>query len=81
MVMAWQKSCSLRQQAIIAGISSSTTISKQAIHTHLGKNLGLFLQACLAAAIAERLGAERRIASAQFARILVQDSTCVALDA
>jgi hypothetical protein len=81
MVMAWQKSCSLRQQAIIAGICSSTTISKQAIHKHLGKNLGLFLQGCLAAAIAQRLRAQRRIASAAFVRILVQDSTCLALDA
>jgi len=81
MVMAWQKSCSLRQQAIIAGISSSNTISKQAIHKHLGKNPGRFLQACLAAAIAHRLRHERRLASVSFARILVQDSTCLALDA
>ena len=80
MLMAWQKSCSLRQQAIFVGIASATTISKQAIHKILGKNVAGFLLACLAAALSRRVGCNRSITSAVFGRILIEDSTCLALD-
>jgi len=81
MILALQQTCSLRNQAILAGISASKTISKQALHKRLaaGKAL-LFLQGCLAAAIASKLtSTSAACRPACFERILVQDSTCLSL--
>jgi hypothetical protein len=80
MILALQQHCSLRQQAILAGIGSSSVISKQALHKKMGPEAAAFLQACLGLLISARLaGHSPGIRSASFARILVQDSTCVSL--
>lgn len=80
MILALQQHCSLRQQAILAGIGSGSVISKQALHKKMGAKAAAFLQACLGLAISARLaGHSTGIRSASFARILVQDSTCVSL--
>ena len=82
LLLAWQQSCSLRKQAIFAGICSATTLSKQALHKRLAAGAGSFLQACLGAALGHRLARERTgIAPVGFARVLVQDSTCLSLSA
>lgn len=79
MVLAVQNSCSLRQHAILLGITSGITVSKQAVHKRLAAHLPEFLQACLGAAIRFRLAADRSLGAGGFGRILVQDSTCVSL--
>lgn len=81
MVMALQRCCSLRQQAILAGLSSGSTISKQGLHQRLTDRARKFLQACLAAAIGSHLPRPAKTSSASFGRILVQDSTCLSLPA
>lgn len=81
MLLPLQRTCSLRNQAILAGFAAGKTISKQALHKRLaGSNVLFFLQSCLAAAIASKL-AERSpdCRPLSFARILVQDSTCLSL--
>lgn len=80
LLLALQRSASLRKQAILAGMCSGTTISKQGLHKRLSAKIAPFLQACLAAAVAHRLASQRvGLASGHFARVLVQDSTCLAL--
>ena len=79
MVLSLQHSCSLRTQAILAGISAAKTISKQGLHKRLGGNAAAFLQRCLSAAIASRVSLGAAMLPACFGRILVQDSTCLSL--
>jgi hypothetical protein len=81
MILALQQACSLRQQAILAGIFTATTISKQALHKRLARPAALFLQGCLAAAIGFKLAGKLACRPAAFGRILLQDSTCIALPA
>lgn len=73
---------SLRQQAMLLGLSANITISKQALHKRIADPALSFLQNCLAAAISWRMrtasNAERP-AMQSFQRILIQDSTCLAL--
>jgi Transposase DDE domain len=81
MVLALQQACSLRQQAILAGICGATTLSKQALHKRLGRPAVLFLQGCLAAAIGSRLSSNLACRPTAFGRVLIQDSTCISLPA
>ena len=80
MLLALKKGASVREQAVLAGMCSGTTISKQGLHKRLGAKIAPFLQACVAAAVGHRLASQRvGPASASFARVLVQDSTCLTL--
>ena len=79
MVLALQQACSLRQQAMLAGIYAATTISKQALHKRLARPAALFLQGCLAAALGSKLASKLSCRPANFGRILLQDSTCISL--
>jgi DDE family transposase len=81
MVLALQQACSLRQQAILAGICAAGTISKQALHKRLARPAALFLQGCLAATIGSRLSCKLACRPTAFGRLLVQDSTCISLPA
>jgi hypothetical protein len=80
MVLALQQTCSLRNQAILAGLFAAGTLSKQALHARLATRAAiLFLQGCLASAISSKLSAQPTCRPIGFGRILVQDSTCLAL--
>jgi hypothetical protein len=82
MVLALQGACSLRSQALLAGLFASTTLSKQALFKRLGGSGALnFLQATLAAAISTRLNGSPTCRCANFQRVLLQDSTCLSLPA
>jgi Transposase DDE domain len=79
---ALQSSTSLRLQALLVGMLGGETLSKQALHKRLGPAAVAFLQAAIASLLAsparKELGALR---DACFGRVLLHDSTCVALGA
>jgi Transposase DDE domain len=80
MVLALQQTCSLRHQAMLLGVSAARSFSKQALHKRLAKGSAVrFLQALLAAAIGSKLATDPGGQIAGFARILLQDSTCISL--
>lgn len=81
MILAIQQSGSLRLQAILLGMAANVTLSKQGLHKRLTDKACAFLQQCLAAAIAWRLPSAQPLQTSSFKRILVQDSTCLALPA
>lgn len=75
-----QATVSLRHHAALLGLLQGGTLSKQALHQRLKVSLG-FLQACLthwlARPLAKDLGPLR---TGSFARVLLHDSSCVALN-
>ena len=82
MVLALQQTCSLRNQAVLAGLSGATTLSKQALFKRLSGKAACFLEGCLAAAIRAKLTTgSPDCRCANFQRILIQDSTCLSLPA
>ena len=71
--------CSLRCQAILAGLfGAGIPLSKQALHKRMGKASALFMASVLARLLSARVRA-KEICRGPFARILVQDSTCLSL--
>jgi hypothetical protein len=72
-------SCSLRCQAILAGLfGPGTTLSKQALHKRLGDASALFMANVLARLLSAHVSANQDH-HGPFRRILVQDSTCLSL--
>lgn len=79
-LLALEKCSSLRTQAVLVGMCSSTTISKQGLHKRLGARVAPFLQACVSAALVRRLARHwPSLKLVSFARVLIQDSTCLPL--
>lgn len=75
-------SCSLRRQALLAGILGETSLSKQALHKRLGEPSARFMASVLArllsaSIVPQRLGE----CGSSFRRIIIQDSTCLPLPA
>jgi hypothetical protein len=81
MILALQRSGSLRLQSILLGMAANVTLSKQGLHKRLTNRASAFLQHCLAAAIAWRVRSPEHLPAGAFQRILVQDSTCLSLPA
>jgi len=80
LLLALQKGASLRRQAVLAGTLAGSVISKQGLHQRLSGRIEAFLQACLAAVLSSRLaGGRSGSVPAGFSRVLLQDSTCLAL--
>lgn len=73
-------SASLRRQAILLGLREGTVLSKQALHQRMTESSRDFLQGLLAHLLRQRLDVPASRPGG-FARILVQDSTCLTLPA
>ena len=71
---------SLRRQAIFLGFMEGATLSKQGLHHRMGQAALPFLTGILSHLLSLQLGA-RSLTSSSFSRILIQDSTCLALPA
>jgi hypothetical protein len=79
-LLALEKCPSLSTQAVLVGMCSGTTISKQGLHKRLSAMVAPFLQACVSAVLVRRLAQHwPRLKPLNFARVLIQDSTCVPL--
>jgi len=76
--LALQDSGSFRNQAILAGLVNNTVLSKQALFKRLTPKAVSFMEHVLAAVISWKVGYQVDT-TLPFARILVQDSTCVSL--
>lgn len=75
-----QANVSLRLHAALLGLLQGSTVSKQALQQRLKASIG-FLQACLAHWIARPIAKELGpLRAGPFARVLVHDSSCIALD-
>ena len=72
------KAPSLRVAATFMGLVNALTVSKQALHKRLRKGGGKLLEKALGAALATKARCAGK-GLAGFARVLVQDSTCIAL--
>lgn len=72
--------CCLRRQALLAGLLVGQTISKQALYKRMGEASARFMAEVLARLLSAKI-APRGLGSCAgpFPRILVQDSTCLAL--
>jgi hypothetical protein len=72
--------CCLRRQALLAGLFVGQSISKQALYKRLGEASTRFMAGVLARLLSAKI-APRGLAgcAGSFRRILVQDSTCLAL--
>ena len=81
MILALQRSCSLRMQSVLLGVCADLTLSKQALHKRLNAGACGFLQQCLASAIAWRTPSAGHLKGIGFKRVLVHDSTCLSLPA
>jgi hypothetical protein len=67
----------LRLQSIFAGLLANTTLSKQALHKRMGEASARFMQKVLAHLLIRQICVKK--ISHSFHRILIADSTCVAL--
>lgn len=84
MLLISQPHLSLTVLAVLLGLLSRQTLSKQALHERLDEPVVAFLKEVLAAALGLCLSAPKTLAAQTawpFARILVQDSTTVKLNA
>jgi len=72
------KAPSLRVAATFMGLVNALTVSKQALFKRLAKGGGKLLEKALGAALATKAHCAGR-GLAGFSRVLVQDSTCIAL--
>lgn len=73
-----RKSPSLRAAAQVMGLVNSLTVTRQALHKRLHNGGAKLVAAALQAALAMKSERPKR-ALGTFARVLLQDSTCVAL--
>lgn len=78
-MLALQHQVSLRRQAMLAGLFDHASVSKQALFQRMGHAAITFLQEVLAMVLALKFRERSRCLSAPFGRVLIQDSTCVAL--
>jgi len=83
LLLIGQPDISLRVLAVLLGLLSSQTVSKQSVHERLDGQTSNFLKEVLGAALASCLQAvdgSLKLAALPFARILVQDSSTIKLN-